>query len=240
MFGRATNLTAFLQDELGKENADALMYGLLSEKTRFDMYGRSNMGNFIPGTDFARPKEGDWAEVIGASSGFFENFFTAGDMITKGQYKDAAVIAAPRYVRDAAAGIEIWNNGAYRNQKGDKVMDMDRTDAVIKGALQFNPASNAKQGRERSEKYHMKNMVLDKQNQFALQLTEALYQEDYDRVDELYNDMDAWNERNPEHFNVDIDKIEESAERRLDKKDFTSEDRQKLPEQLDDYFTERE
>ncbi|OLF38015.1 hypothetical protein BTW00_02325 [Psychrobacter sp. C 20.9] len=240
LFGRATNLTAFLQDELGKDNADALMYGLLSEKTRFDMYGRSNMGNFIPGTDFARPKEGDWAEVIGASSGFFENFFTAGDMITKGQYKDAAVIAAPRYVRDAAAGIEIWNNGAYRNQKGDKVMDMDRTDAVIKGALQFNPASNAKQGRERSEKYHMKNMVLDKQNQFALQLTEALYQEDYDRVDELYNDMDAWNERNPEHFNVDIDKIEDSAERRLDKKDFTSEDRQKLPEQLDDYFTERE
>lgn len=240
LFGRATNLTAFLQDELGKDNADALMYGLLSEKTRFDMYGRSNMGNFIPGTDFARPKEGDWAEVIGASSGFFENFFTAGDMITKGQYKDAAVIAAPRYVRDAAAGIEIWNNGAYRNQKGDKVMDMDRTDAVIKGALQFNPASNAKQGRERSEKYHMKNMVLDKQNQFALQLTEALYQENYDRVDELYNDMDAWNERNPEHFNVDIDKIEDSAERRLDKKDFTSEDRQKLPEQLDDYFTERE
>ncbi|WP_105245471.1 PLxRFG domain-containing protein [Psychrobacter sp. Marseille-P5312] len=240
LFGRATNLTAFLQDELGKENADALMYGLLSEKTRFDMYGRSSMGNFIPGTDFARPKEGDWAEVIGASSGFFENFFTAGDMITKGQYKDAAVIAAPRYVRDAAAGIEIWNNGAYRNQKGDKVMDMDRTDAVIKGALQFNPASNAQQGRERSEKYHMKNMVLDKQNQFALQLTEALYQEDYDRVDELYNDMDAWNERNPEHFNVDIDKIEESAERRLDKKDFTSDDRQRLPEQLDDYFTERE
>lgn len=240
LFGRATNLTAFLQDELGKENADALMYGLLSEKTRFDMYGRSNMGNFIPGTDFARPKEGDWAEVIGASSGFFENFFTAGDMITKGQYKDAAVIAAPRYVRDAAAGIEIWNNGAYRNQKGDKVMDMDRTDAVIKGALQFNPASNAQQGRARSEKYHMKNMVLDKQNQFALQLTEAIYQDDDKRVDELYNDMDAWNERNPEHFNVDIDKIEASAERRIDKKDFTSEDRQKLPEQLDDYFEERE
>lgn len=240
IFGRATNLTAFLQDELGKENADALMYGMLSEKTRFDMYGRSNMGNFIPGTDFARPTEGDWAEVIGASSGFFENFFTAGENISKGQYKDAAIVAAPRYIRDAAAGIEIWNNGAYRNQKGDKVMDMDRTDAVIKGAFQFNPASNAKQGRERSEKYHMKNMVLDKQNQFALQLTEAIYQEDYDRVDELYNDMDAWNERNPEHFNVDIDKIEESAERRIDKKDFTSEDRQKLPEQLDDYFTERE
>jgi hypothetical protein len=240
IFGRATNLTAFLQDELGKENADALMYGVLSEKTRFDMYGRSNMGNFIPGTDFARPQEGDWAEVIGASSGFFENFFTAGENISKGQYKDAFIVASPRYIRDAAAGIEIWNNGAYRNQKGDKVMDMDRTDAVIKGALQFNPASNAQQGRARSEKYHMKNMVLDKQNQFALQLTEAIYQEDDKRVDELYNDMDAWNERNPEHFNVDIDKIEASAERRIDKKDFTSEDRQKLPEQLDDYFEERE
>lgn len=240
LFGRATNLTAFLQDELGKDNADALMYGLLSEKTRFDMYGRSNMGNFIPGTDFARPQEGDWAEVVGASSGFFENFFTAASNITKGQYADAAIVASPRYVRDAAAGIEIWNNGAYRNQKGDKVMDMDRTDAVIKGAFQFNPASNAQQGRERSEKYHMKNMVLDKQNQFALQLTEAIYQEDDDRVEELYQDMDAWNDRNPEHFNVDIDKIEQSAERRISKKEFTSEDRQKLPTQLDEYFEERE
>lgn len=240
IFGRATNLVAFLQDELGKENADALMYGLLSEKTRFDMYGRSNMGNFIPGTDFARPQEGDWAEVVGASSGFFENFFTAASNITKGQYKDAAIVAAPRYVRDAAAGVEIWNNGAYRNQKGDKVMDMDRTDAVIKGAFQFNPASNAQQGRERSEKYHMKNMVNDKQNQFALQLTEAIYQEDDERLDKIYKDMDAWNDRNPEHFNVDIDKIEESADRRISKKEFTSEDRQKLPAQLDEYFEARE
>ena len=240
IFGRATNFTTFLQDELGKDNANALMYGLLSEKTRFDMYGRSNMGNFIPGTNFARPQEGDWKEVIGASSGFFENFFTAAQHITKGQYKDAAVVAAPRYVRDAAAGVEIWNNGAYRNQKGDKVMDMDRTDAVIKGLLQFNPASNAKQGRQRSEKYHMKGMLKDKTDQFVLQLAEASYQEDDDRIDKIYDNMDKWNDRNPEHFNVDIEKIEKSVERRLDRKDFTSDDRQKLPAQLDAYFEERE
>lgn len=240
IFGRATNLTAFLQDQLGEENANALMYGLLSEKTPLDMHGRSSMGNILPGTDFARPGEGDWKEVLGASSGFFENFFTAAENISKGQYKDAAIVAAPRYVRDAAAGIEIWNTGAYRNHKGDKIMDMSKTDAVIKGVGQFNPASNAKPGRARSEKYHMKNMVNYKQNQFATQLAEAMYQDDNAKIDKIYDAMDAWNDRNPEHFNIDIEKVEKSAERRFEKKDFSSDERQNLPAQLDDYFESRE
>lgn len=237
--GKATNLVDFLQQTLGKDNANALMYGLASEKTPFDMYGRSSMGDFIPGTGFARPQEGDWKEILGASSGFFQNFVTAGELATKGQYKDAAVVASPRYIRDAANGIDIWQNGAYRNQRGDKIMDMTKTDAIIKGALQFNPASNAKAGRARSEAYHMNNMIKAKSSEFTIQLAEAVYQADDDKVNKLYDEMDAWNENNPEHFNIDIDKIEASVDRRLKKKDFTSDERQNIASNLAEYL-ERE
>lgn len=231
LFGKAFNLPDYLQEHLGKSNADALMYGLASEKGRVDLHGRSSLGNIIPGTDVVRPGPTDWAEILGASSGFYESFFSAAALAADGHYKDAVITASPRFVRDAASGAEIAITGSYRNTKGDKIMDLDRTDAVIK-TLQFNPANNAKPGRDRSNAYDMKNMLKAKTDYFSKHLAEAMYQENDDRVDELYNEMDEWNDKNAEHFNVDIEKIEKSAEKRVTRKDFGSEERQNVQESL--------
>ncbi|WP_201595298.1 PLxRFG domain-containing protein [Psychrobacter vallis] len=231
IFGKAFNLPDYLEGLLGKSNADALMYGLASEKGRIDLYGRSSLGNIIPGTDVVRPGPTDWAEILGASSGFYESFFSAASMAADGQYKDAVVTASPRFVRDLASGAEIAATGSYRNTKGDKIMDLDKTDAAIK-ALQFNPANNARPGRDRSNAYNMKNMLKAKTDYFSKGLAEAMYQENDERVDELYNEMDAWNERNAEHFNVDIEKIEKSADKRVERKDFGSAERQNIQDSL--------
>lgn len=231
VFGKAFNLPDYLQEKLGKSNADALMYGIASEKGLIDIHGRSSMGNVIPGTDVIRPGPTDWAEVLGASSGFYESFFSAASMAADGKYKDALITASPRYIRDAASGAEIALTGSYRNTKGDKIMDLDKTDAVIK-SLAFNPANNARPGRDRSNAYDMKNMLKAKTDYFSKHLAEAIYQDDDARVDALYNEMDAWNERNAEHFNVDIDKIEKSAEKRVERKDFGSAERQNIQDSL--------
>lgn len=231
LFGKAFNLPDYLEGLLGKSNADALMYGIASEKGRIDLFGRSSLGNIIPGTDVARPGPTDWAEILGASSGFYESFFSAAAMATEGHYKDALITASPRFVRDAASGVEIAMTGSYRNTKGDKIMDLDKTDAVIK-SLAFNPANNAKPGRDRSNAYNMKNMLKAKTDYFSKHLAEAMYQEDDDRIDELYIEMDTWNDKNAEHFNVDIDKIEASAEKRVERKDFGSAERQNIQDSL--------
>jgi len=231
VFGKAFNLPDYLEGLLGKSNADALMYGVVSEKTRIDLFGRSSLGNVIPGTDVIRPGPTDWAEILGASSGFYESFFSAASMAADGKYKDALITASPRYIRDAASGAEIALTGSYRNTKGDKIMDLDKTDAVIK-SLAFNPANNARPGRDRSNAYDMKNMLKAKTDYFSKHLAEAIYQDDDARVDALYNEMDAWNERNAEHFNVDIDKIEKSAEKRVERKDFGSAERQNIQDSL--------
>lgn len=231
VFGKAFNLPDYLEGLLGKSNADALMYGIASEKGRIDIHGRSSLGNVIPGTDVIRPGPTDWAEILGASSGFYESFFSAASMAADGKYKDALITASPRYIRDAASGAEIALTGSYRNTKGDKIMDLDKTDAVIK-SLAFNPANNARPGRDRSNAYDMKNMLKAKTDYFSKHLAEAIYQDDDARVDALYNEMDAWNERNAEHFNVDIDKIEKSAEKRVERKDFGSAERQNVQDSL--------
>ena len=231
VFGKAFNLPDYLEGLLGKSNADALMYGIASEKGRIDIFGRSSLGNVIPGTDVIRPGPTDWAEILGASSGFYESFFSAASMAADGKYKDALITASPRYIRDAASGAEIALTGSYRNTKGDKIMDLDKTDAVIK-SLAFNPANNARPGRDRSNAYDMKNMLKAKTDYFSKHLAEAIYQDDDARVDALYNEMDAWNERNAEHFNVDIDKIEKSAEKRVERKDFGSAERQNIQDSL--------
>lgn len=231
VFGKAFNLPDYLEGLLGKSNADALMYGIASEKGRIDIHGRSSLGNVIPGTDVIRPGPTDWAEILGASSGFYESFFSAASMAADGKYKDALITASPRYIRDAASGAEIALTGSYRNTKGDKIMDLDKTDAVIK-SMAFNPSNNARPGRDRSNAYDMKNMLKAKTDYFSKHLAEAIYQDDDARVDALYNEMDAWNERNAEHFNVDIDKIEKSAEKRVERKDFGSAERQNIQDSL--------
>lgn len=238
VFGKATNFVTFLQETLGEKNANALMYGFPSEYARVDFHGRSSLGNLIPGTDVARPGPTDWKEVLGASSGFYESFFLAAGMATEGRFKDAAIQASPRFVRDAAAGIEIARTGEYRNPKGQKIMELDGVDAALKGLGQFNPSNNAKPGRRRSNAYNMKNMVKDATDGFSLDLAEAIYADDYERIDEVYDAMDAWNERNAEWANVDIEKIEKSADKRVEGKDFDSGDRQKLPDNLASYLDE--
>ena len=78
----------------------------------------------------------------------------------------------------------------------------------------------------------MKNMLKAKTDYFSKHLAEAMYQEDDDRIDELYIEMDEWNDKNAEHFNVDVDKIEASAEKRVERKDFGSAERQNIQDSL--------
>ena len=75
-------------------------------------------------------------------------------MAADGKYKDALITASPRYIRDAGVMPRLLGTGSYRT-KGDKIMDLDKTDAVIK-TLAFNPSNNAKPGRDRSNSYNMK------------------------------------------------------------------------------------
>lgn len=225
VFGKGFNMTEYLKSVMGEENANMFMYGVASEKTAVDFYGRSSLGNLLPLTDFMRPGEGDWGEVIGASASFFENFYTGAKYAADGRYRDAVTVASPRYVKDALNGVEIWNTGAYRNHRGDKVMDMSKTDAVIKGLGQFNPSSNAKQGRERSEGYHMKNMIKENHRKYSLMLAEAIYQEDDEKVDQVYYEMEKWNDNNTDVYQIDIEKVEKSADNRVKNKDFDSEER---------------
>ena len=242
VFGKSFNLADELENLMGKTAAQNLMYGVPSNNNPIDFYGRSSMGNLLPLTDFARPNEGDWGELIGASSSFFENFYTASKYLAEGRYRDAVVVASPRYVKDAVNGYEIYTTGSYRNHKGDKVMDMSKSDGLIKGLGQFNPSSNAKSGRERSEGYHMKNMIKNNQDRYSLKLAEAIYEDNDKLYDEIYEEMDAWNERNKEPYLIDIEKVEKSAENRVEKKDFGSAERSEkaLPDQLESYFEDRE
>lgn len=241
VFGKSFNLADELENLMGETAAQNLMYGVPSNHNPIDFYGRSSMGNLLPLTDFARPNEGDWGELIGASSSFFENFYTASKYLAEGRYRDAVVVASPRYVKDAVNGYEIYTTGSYRNHKGDKVMDMSKSDGLIKGLGQFNPSSNAKPGRERSEGYHMKNMIKNNQDRYSLKLAEAIYEENDKLYDEIYEEMDAWNERNKEPYLIDIEKVEKSAENRVEKKDFGSAERNEkaLPDQLEGYLEDK-
>ena len=152
----------------------------------------------------------------------------------QGHYRDAMVTGAPRYIRDTIQSVEIATTGEMRDKQGRKVMDMTPKDAAAK-ALQFNPNSNAHRGREAMLNYQDKKVIEKVQSDFSIYLAEAIATNDQPAQDKVYAEIDQWNQRNEKQYEMDKAKITKSAKKRAEKKDFSSEERQTLPKNLEAY-----
>ena len=136
-FGYALNtdrkMQEFFIDTFGKEQGNDFYqmfnYGVLSSVSPIDFHGRSSAGNIIPATGLLHPsKAGDQkteaTEALGVGANWIGSMFDAGKLMMNGQFRDAMVTAAPRYIRDSVQAYEIATTGSMRDKNGRKVMDM--------------------------------------------------------------------------------------------------------------------
>ena len=245
--GVAVNVNRWTQERFinafGKEWGNGLyqmfMYGPLSTVSPVDIHGRTSAGNILPATGILHPanakdQKAEATEALGVSMSWMSDMFDAGGLMMQGHYRDAMVTAAPRYMRDSIQAYEIATTGEMRDKQGRKVMDMTPGDAAAK-ALQFNPNNNAHRGREAMLNYQDKKVIEKVQSDFSIYLAEAIATNDQSAQDKVYAEIDQWNQRNEKQYEMDKAKITKSAKKRAEKKDFTSEERQTLPKNLEAY-----
>lgn len=246
-FGYALNtdrkMQEFFIDTFGKEQGNDFYqmfnYGVLSSVSPIDFYGRSSAGNIIPATGLLHPsKAGDQkteaTEALGVGANWIGSMFDAGKLMMNGQFRDAMVTAAPRYIRDSVQAYEIATTGSMRDKNGRKVMDMTQGDAVAK-ALQFNPKSNAQRGREAMSNWQDKKLIENVKGDFTVKLAEAMASKDQAAQDKVMADIDKWNAKNDKQYQMDKTKITKSATEKAKKRDFTADERQTLPKSLEEY-----
>lgn len=246
-FGYALNtdrkMQEFFIDTFGKEQGNDFYqmfnYGVLSSVSPIDFHGRSSAGNIIPATGLLHPsKAGDQkteaTEALGVGANWIGSMFDAGKLMMNGQFRDAMVTAAPRYVRDSVQAYEIATTGSMRDKNGRKVMDMTQGDAVAK-ALQFNPKSNAQRGRESMLNWQDKKLIENVKGDFTVKLAEAMASKDQAAQDKVIADIDKWNAKNDKQYQMDKTKITKSATDKAKKRDFTADERQTMPKSLEEY-----
>ena len=246
-FGYALNtdrkMQEFFIDTFGKEQGNDFYqmfnYGVLSSVSPIDFHGRSSAGNIIPATGLLHPsKAGDQkteaTEALGVGANWIGSMFDAGKLMMNGQFRDAMVTAAPRYVRDSVQAYEIATTGSMRDKNGRKVMDMTQGDAVAK-ALQFNPKSNAQRGREAMSNWQDKKLIENVKGDFTVKLAEAMASKDQAAQDKVMADIDKWNAKNDKQYQMDKTKITKSATDKAKKRDFTADERQTMPKSLEEY-----
>ena len=246
-FGYALNtdrkMQEFFIDTFGKEQGNDFYqmfnYGVLSSVSPIDFHGRSSAGNIIPATGLLHPsKAGDQkteaTEALGVGANWIGSMFDAGKLMMNGQFRDAMVTAAPRYIRDSVQAYEIATTGSMRDKNGRKVMDMTQGDAVAK-ALQFNPKSNAQRGRESMLNWQDKKLIENVKGDFTVKLAEAIASKDQAAQDKVMADIDKWNTKNDKQYQMDKTKITKSATDKAKKRDFTADERQTMPKSLEEY-----
>ena len=248
-FGYALNserkIQEFFINSFGKDQGNDLyqtfMYGIPSAISPIDFHGRSSAGNLIPASGILHPanakpedRKAVAMELLGVGSSWVGNMFDAAGLMMNGQFRDAMVTAAPRYVRDSVQAYEIATTGSMRDKNGRKVMDMTQGDAVAK-ALQFNPKSNAQRGREAMSNWQDKKLIENVKGDFTVKLAEAMASKDQAAQDKVMADIDKWNAKNDKQYQMDKTKITKSATDKAKKRDFTADERQTMPKSLEEY-----
>lgn len=248
-FGYALNserkIQEFFINSFGKDQGNDLyqmfMYGIPSAISPIDFHGRSSAGNLIPASGILHPanakpedRKAVAMELLGVGSSWVGNMFDAAGLMMNGQFRDAMVTAAPRYIRDSVQAYEIATTGSMRDKNGRKVMDMTQGDAVAK-ALQFNPKSNAQRGREAMSNWQDKKLIENVKGDFTVKLAEAIASKDQAAQDKVMADIDKWNAKNDKQYQMDKTKITKSATDKAKKRDFTADERQTMPKSLEAY-----
>jgi hypothetical protein len=130
-------LRKFAVKTLGSTLCDVALRGATAiPGSPMDMSGRLGMGNLIPGTSLLKPSQKDktsellqWAGPVGSLVG---NVGTAYDKAGSGDLAGGVKAMLPVAVQNALKGVEMAQSGQYKNAKGQKIMDVSKTDALFK------------------------------------------------------------------------------------------------------------
>jgi len=193
-------LREVLASALGKGGADFVMNGVTGiPGVPIDVSGRLGMGNLLPGTGLLVKKADhtrDLMELAGPGGDFAKRAFTAAGELATGNVATAARTISPTAARNVIQAIDMASTGAYRDERGRKVIDTDVGDALAKG-LGFQPGDVKDVQDASREVQRMKAQYQLAQAEFREKLARGIAEDDRALQAEARADLASWNAKNP-------------------------------------------
>ncbi len=165
-----------------------------------DLSLRMGLGNLLPGTGALlrsnTDRSRDVLEFAGAAGSLAKNFMDASEKALSGDFARAGVMVAPLAIQNMAKAAQMWDTGQYRNQKGQKVMDVDEVDGAMK-FIGFQPSAVARESSRMGEVSRSKQLVVNVEAEIAGRWAQGVSDGDPDKVREARADLAQWNADNP-------------------------------------------
>ena len=126
----------------------------------------------------------------------FIQYRDAAKMMLNGDPLGAATKALPIAGQNLAKGIEMAQEGEYRDSMGRRVMEVDPSDAVMK-MVSFQPATVARESARMQENRQSENLAKQVENEIVDKWARAIVDRDREAEKEALKMRDEWNEKNP-------------------------------------------
>jgi len=192
---------AFIKGILGDDLGEIVKSGVSGiPGVPIDVSGRLGMANLIPGTGLLVDKAdhtNDIMELAGPVGKLAQQVGAGANALSKGDVPGALTAVAPQAVQNVIKATDMARTGAYRDQNGKKVIDVDGADIASK-ALGFQPHDVAQ---VQEAAYDTQKMVAEnqlKRTQLTQAMAQAEFLHDQDAIDKVKSELDDWNEKNPD------------------------------------------
>ncbi|MCY1165191.1 hypothetical protein D9M73_50910 [compost metagenome] len=178
----------FIGATLGQGAADFLLKGVSSiPGMPIDIAARMGMANLVPGSGILRKDVKDHMqdvlEIAGPAGGVVRD-------ATQGQFLPVAI-------RNLIKGADMFQSGAYKDQAGRRVVDVDAVDAMWK-SIGFQPIDVAKDSLARRVVNQSNQLLKDTESEIAADMAQARIEQDPAAMEAARARLRDWNEKNPE------------------------------------------
>jgi hypothetical protein len=173
-----------------------------------DVAGRLSMGNLIPGTGMLRKDvtnaEREIFELGGPAGSFFKGLVDA--------VRGDASKAAPSTIANAIKAADMLRTGAYRDARGNTVVQTTPTDAAVK-ALGFQPGEVAQVQRESQIKAQRTALARNVEAEIVADWAAGIFEKDQSKQADARRRLIEWNQKNPR---TPIEVTDEQIEKRVE------------------------
>jgi hypothetical protein len=187
---------------MGDMAADVFARGLSAlPGVPLDVSIRMGMGNLIPASGIMlrsnTDRSRDLLEVAGPAGGLARQYMDAGQKALAGDFGGALAGATPMAAQNAIKAVGMWSTGEARDMKGNKVMEADAVDGLMK-FLGFNPQDIAHESEKLGMIRRSEQLAKNVEGEIAGKWARAMADGDREGVMDARQELADWNEANPE------------------------------------------
>jgi GGDEF domain-containing protein len=197
----------FLAEHLGQELGRAVATGVIPEALNQaglggDFHAKLSMAD-LWWREPDREMEGKqsalyWlTQLLGPSAGSFVNLFDAQKLLAEGHSERALERVLPKFARDFAQSARFLMEGEVKSLRGDPIVeDVNVMEDVIK-ALGFNPTRITEAYALNRANSNLDQFMSARRTWYLDRYAEAMREKDTDWMQEIRQDIQAWNLKHP-------------------------------------------